>query len=478
MNRQKNLLFLGLFVLMLLPLIQQQTRILPVKNLTGAADPAAYPKISTRAWFNGEFQAGFERATEERLGFRAGLIRLKNQLQFSLFRKANAEGVVVGKKNYLYEYDYIRAYAGKDYLGSDFWEEKFRRLALVRDTLRELGVELALVLEPGKASYYPEYIPKAYLRHRGDSTNYQKLVELSGQNQLSFLDLNSFFISQRSKADHPWYTREGVHWAYNGMLAAVDTLLSFSDQLVPETIPDMQVYQGTISRVARDTDDDLARLMNLIKTPARDEKEYPSYRIESANPELRPRVLVISDSYYFNILNARIPEQAFANQAFWYYSKAIYPETWSAPKDTSMIDVRAEVEQMDLILLMITERFYYKLAWNIIETLYQVYYPDEFRDVIYGYCTRIITDYAWFDLVARDAVHKNQALGEVIKDHARYQFWRDDQDGLATKDVSYYIYRIRQDSSWSAQIREKARDNGIPYEHQEYLDAKWMTEQN
>jgi hypothetical protein len=35
---------------------------------------------------------------------------MNNQLAFSLFNKAKANGAVVGKENYLYEENYIKAY--------------------------------------------------------------------------------------------------------------------------------------------------------------------------------------------------------------------------------------------------------------------------------------------------------------------------------------------------------------------------------
>ena len=152
----KHIVFILMLGLMLMPLIQQNTNLLKIKGLRGAGNPPEFIEFKLDSWIDGSFQKGADEAIEQRIGFRPLLIRLKNQLEFTLFKKANARGVVVGRKRYLFEKDYLRAYAGGDYPGDWYWNENFRRAGMVRDTLSKLGVELAVIIEPGKASFYPE----------------------------------------------------------------------------------------------------------------------------------------------------------------------------------------------------------------------------------------------------------------------------------------------------------------------------------
>ncbi len=262
------------------------------------------------------------------------------------------------------------------------------------------------------------------------------------------------------------------------MIEATDTLLQFADQLSPGKIPAMTISKGDVSNSLRDTDNDLVEILNLLFMPPHPAMHYPEIEIESLPDTIKPRVLTISDSFFFNILNAGIPGKAFANEAFWYYSKAIYPETWSEPRDTSMINIREEVESMDLILIMVTERFYYKMAWNFIEVLYKSYYSDHIIDYSYDYQAKIITDYLWFDLVVKDAEQRKVSVAQALKDHSAYQIWQDEQNGILKKDAGYYMMKIKKDSVWMSQIEEKARQKGISTETQMELDAKWMESQN
>ena len=58
------------------------------------------------------------------------------------------------------EYDYIRSWLAIDYPGDSFIEKKLQRTKYVQEYLkREKGIDLVIVFEPGKASFYPEYIP-------------------------------------------------------------------------------------------------------------------------------------------------------------------------------------------------------------------------------------------------------------------------------------------------------------------------------
>ncbi len=473
---KKDILFILIIFLLFLPMIQQNTGIIKLRKLTGVVESGSFPRFSLEAWMSGDFQNKFEAILEQKIGFRPFLVRFKNQAQYSLFKKANATGVVVGKSGYLYEFDYIRAFYGGDYLGEWFWDEKFRRTALVRDTLQALGIELAIVLEPGKASYYPEFIPNSLRRVSSSKTNYNEIIRQTSSRDLSLLDLNAWFMKEKDVAEFPHFPKGGIHWSNSAMLNAVDTLLRFADQLTSFPIPKMHVSRGEVTNQLRDTDNDLVDIINLLIEPKSEAMHYPTFRFDQLPDTVKPKVLAISDSFFFNILNAGIPSQAFANSAFWYYSKKIYPDTWTAAKDTSMIDFQGEVEKMNLILLMITERFYYKFAWNFIETLYRIYYPEDIQDTYYSYHTKIISDYQWFDLVAKDALNRKVPVSEALMDHSKYQLWQDELNGTVIKDVAYYILKIKKDPNWLAQIQEKSQKNGIPLEEQIELDARWMVQ--
>ncbi len=470
----RHIIFVLLVFALCLPLIQQNTGFFRIKPLKGVGDPPTWPSFSFTSWVDGSFQEAAEQAIEQRVGFRPLLIRIKNQIEFTLFRKANARGVVVGKKRYLYENDYLRAHQGGDYPGDWYWKEKFHRAGLVRDTLSRLGVNLAVIIEPSKATYYNEYIPNHLQIISSDQhTNYVSILEGCKGQQINLLDLNRHFAKMKDEVPFPLFPKGGIHWSFYGMLTAMDTLLPLVEEWTGKEVPDLILGPLEPIRKLKGMDGDLAELMNVLLDPGHPPMTYPEVSYRQVPDSLKPRVLAISDSFYFNILNAKIPDNTYANTAFWYYNVEIYPESWAERKDTSMINFREEVESMDLILVMITERFFYKFAWTFFDRLYEIYFPEVPIDYRYWYTSRVISHYKWFDEVVEESANKGISVEQGLEDHSGFQFWQDEQEGLLTKNQSFYEMKIRHNAEWMKQIREKATKNGISVDRQIQLDAVW-----
>lgn len=478
MNQKlKTLIFLVLLFTLLAPVIQQKTGLFEEKALLGEGSPAAYPGFSFKTWFTDEFQVKFNQATEENVGFRPDLIRLKNQIEYTIFKKANASGVVVGKNRYVFESDYIRSYTGRDYLGDYFWDHKFDRLKRVHDTLAKLGVQLAVVLEPGKATFHSEYIPQRFTRFKSDQTNYQGIVKESAKKGIPLLDLNRFFKEEKNSSPFPLFPKGGIHWSAGGMVLAADTLLGFIGGALHLPVPDLVIDRVEMSDSLQGTDGDVVGLMNLIKAPGHPKMGYPVFHLEDKGLVQKPKVLVISDSYFFSILGAKIPARAFANEAFWYYNKTIYPDSWSAPRDTGSLNIPQTIEGMDLILVMVTERFYHRFDWDFTDVLYDHYFPDSAREYRYNYMRDIIRNYVWFDDIQQESDYSGVPIEKKLTGHADYLFWLDDQAGKIPHDIGYFRMNILKDPKWMVQIHEKALINKITVDEQVTRDAIWMLQQ-
>jgi len=467
------LLFLGLLAL---PAIQQKTGLFHTKGLVGQPDPAAFPKFKLKSWFSAEFQERFNTATEENIGFRPLLVRLRNQVDYSLFRKANAAGVVVGKNFNLFESDYIRSFTGRDHLGDYFWKQKFDRLARVADTLARKGTRVAIVLEPGKGTCDREDIPARFDPGSRGTNNYTAILREAARAGIPLLDLNQWFLSKKPVTLFPLFPKGGIHWSVGGMVMACDTLLAFIDRTLGIPVPDLVIDGLETSDDLRDTDGDLASILNLACKPHHPRMAYPVYHFDSHDTLRKPRVLAISDSFYFNLMSAGIPQAAFANEAFWYYNANIYPDTWSAPRDTGSVNIREEVESMDLVLIMVTERFYHRFDWDFTDVLYRIYFPGGPKEYRYDFMRNIIRDFRWFDLVQKQADYSSVPMAEKLKGHCDYLLWEADQAGRIPHDADYFRVIITKDSAWMRQISEKALANGVTLEEQIRMDAEWMAE--
>ena len=133
----KKILLVLLLSILVLPVLQKATGLFTIKPLDGDFILAKKPEYKHSNWFSGTYQEKFDKYIEQNLGLRPLLVRLNNQIDFSLFRKANAEGVLIGKNGYLFENDYIRAFQGTDFMGFNFIDKNVRRMRFLQDHLKK-----------------------------------------------------------------------------------------------------------------------------------------------------------------------------------------------------------------------------------------------------------------------------------------------------------------------------------------------------
>ena len=191
MHRYSNILKKGLlsiiFIVMLLPMIQNKFNLFELPPLKGDVEYPIETSINRHAWFSGKYQEIQETYLNSMFGLRSFCVRLNNQIAYSAFNKAKANGVIIGKENYLFEKNYIDAYIGNDFIGQDSIAKTINQLKFINDTLLKLKKNLIIVLAPGKASFYPEYIPDKYLPVL-KNTNYKSFAEGVKSKSLNVID--------------------------------------------------------------------------------------------------------------------------------------------------------------------------------------------------------------------------------------------------------------------------------------------------
>ena len=381
-------------------------------NLNGDFIENKMPRFTWQSFYDGSFQSAFEPYLEQHIGFHNTLVRLKNQLDYSLFKKPNAEGIVIGKNSFIFEYDYIREITGCAYVGYDFIDEKLRRLQYVQHYLKSsFNTDFVIVFIPGKASFYYEYISDKYLRNVQDSTNYKVYLYEIKRRGIQYINLNEYFLQIKESAEYPIFPKYGTHWSIYGMSRASHVLIDSMEQMKNKKLNEYNTDSLYFSSTPLRTDYDGGKALNLLLNLSDELYAYPDYYFGQDSSRYKPKVLTIGDSFYWNIFNAGIPKNLFANEAFWYYNNKVYPDYYFAPKYTSDINLKEEVEQMDFLFIMVTERFLNIFDWKLIDQLYYLYTPDYIQDPVYDYMNDIVLDAEWFNKVIKEAAVKESEPG-------------------------------------------------------------------
>jgi hypothetical protein len=479
-NIRLHIAFVFIILMMAFPAVQMRFHPFKEKPLNGAFILAEKPQFTKANWNSGEFQEKGERYLKDHTGFRNFLVRLQNQVDFSLFRQANAEGAVIGKNKQLYEYDYIRSWLAIDYPGESFIEQKLNRTKYVQEYLkREKNIDLVVVFEPGKASFYPENIPSIYAGKKNGLSTYDHYLAKAKVTGIDYIDLNEYFLQLKPESEYPLFPPLGTHWSIYGMRFVADSLIRFIENRRNIDLPEFYADSIEISSKPRDTDDDVIRTMNLLFSLKEVDLAYPVFSFDTVSPKYRPMVLVVADSYYWNIFNTRIPKHLFANEAFWYFNSLVYPDNYYKPVHTRDLDIRQEVEKQEVIFLMITERFLHKFDWTFIDQLYTLYTPAWLKDPVYENINKIMQVDPWYGDIINKAAQKQFSLEEGLIEEGKFMFYRDDTvDYFINYGPEHFSRIISDDPGWMEHIREKAAKNGISVEEMLKIDALYIFKQN
>jgi hypothetical protein len=279
-----------------------------------------------------------------------------------------------------------------------------------------MGKTLVVIFAAGKGSFYPEYLPES--GYTKGPTNYQTFTKLAADSGLRFIDFNRWFLENKGTSPYPLYPKYGIHWSHYGSVLVADSIIRFIERTRGIDMPNIRTGKVRVAKANGD-DYDIGYGMNLIFKLKRDKLAYPEILFEDPAGKVRPRVLMIADSYYWGMFNFGI-SRAFSQDHFWFYNKQVYPESFTESLMTSQLSLQKEIENHDVILLMATEANLPGFDWIFARRAFPVIEEMQIQARI-----RNLMDY------------------------------------------------IRTDKTWMRHIEEKARVRGIPVDSMLYLDADW-----
>ncbi len=368
-----RILFIVVMLLLFLPMIQGKFKIVHEKELRGDIQPEK-PVFSIKKYLEGEYQDKQETYFNHNFGFRKFCVRLNNQIAYSFFNEARANGVIVGKDEYLYEKLYINSYLGRDFIGEKAILEKTIKLKMIQDTLKMKGIYLFVVMTPGKAQFFPEYIPDKYFKEKQTISNYSVYTKHFEERGINFIDFNKWFSQMKDTIAYPLFPKTGIHWSTYGGLLAADSIVKYISSVRQIEMPKIIQDKIELSKKLQGEDDDIEKGMNLLYKVPNHEMAYPSFSVISDSTTTRPKVLTVGDSFYFQILNSGIAQKIFKDSEFWYYYNGIFPEDPKNPKTVKDLNVPLEVEKNDVIMLIVTDANLRSFSYGFINDLYDFYF--------------------------------------------------------------------------------------------------------
>ncbi|MCK9219233.1 MAG: hypothetical protein PHF97_06810 [Bacteroidales bacterium] len=452
----------------------------PLKGYYRLGEAPSLKLFTWKRWFSGFFQEEYSTRLNDYVGFRKTLIRISNQYDYSFYGIIHANGFVQGRNRYLFEEDYIHEYTGDYFIGKAAIDRKMFRLKNVQDSLEAHHIPLLVVFEPGKASFYPEYIPSRFHPERKTLSNYEYCLQLSQQLGLSVIDMNRYFLKLKDTSRYPLFPRYGMHWSLYGVPFAVDTLVKSIKKAKGTGIPEFRIQQLTPSQTPLGTDNDIGELLNLACPLKSALGVYP--KMKTVHPESKKfSVLVIADSYYLNIVED-YGKKMFVKQDYWYYNNKLYPyQNNSPPTYVDKSGLFEKLKNYDLILLMVSEINLHCGFWNFADEAYHAFHPGAKDLLLYDIENQIRNDREWFRSTVNKARLQQKPLEQIIRSDAEYTFYNNysNLQGKTYWDtIEYITLNIKNNADWLASVIKKAEDRNVTVDSMLIIDAVYSYKQS
>lgn len=373
-QKQYNLFVVLAFIAISIPMVVGFIKKDDKPNLVGLVINDTKPKLNNDTWFSGEYQSQTDDYNNDHWAFKESFVRLNNQFYYQAFNQIRVNSFVLGKENYVYSESYIFSAFGDDYIGQEKIRTKLQKAKILQDTLKKKGIDLLLVLAPGKGEYCIEQVADKY-RHPIVRTNYQDYTAITHELGVNVLDLKAYFHALKPTTPYPLFPRFGHHWSYYGECLAVDTIIGHIEHLHHCDMPDISWTRIDVSDTARSRDNDVLKSMNLWHNPPQDMKlAYPEIQFEANPAKNTTRVLTISDSYWYGPVYMGVPQNCFASGQFWYYGNKVIPSPVPGEKiEAWQLALKESIESNQVIMILYSDGNLSAFGNTFIEDAYEMY---------------------------------------------------------------------------------------------------------
>ena len=289
----------------------------------------------------------------------------------------------------------------------------------VKEYLKSKGKDIIFVIAPGKASFFPEYIPEKYNKLDKKKTNYEAYLDAFKKNNINYIDFREWFLANKEKSKYPLYPKCGIHWSKYGEYLAADSLIKYIEKLRNIDLPELVLDSLVISKKSLFEDSDIEYGMNLMFEIPTFSMAYPYTRIIENKNNIK--TLVVGDSYYWGLYNRGLSQKIFDKGEFWYYNKEIFSSLIEGSTYIEKIDLKKTVEENDLFIMFFSEMNLINFDYGFSNLLYIHLFTsgdEKQKNRFEFYIESIKNSPEWMQQIKKQAEELKMPLEEVIRENA------------------------------------------------------------
>lgn len=492
-------------LLLALPAVQQHTQWFKLKPLNGVTVATEKPKLNLKTFLSGEFQKQEDQYLAENIGFREWLIRCYNQMSWSLFRVPQNKSVYVGKDSWLFNEFMIRHHDRQfvyDYGSTN--EEVVQRMEAscvmlyqLQELLKTYGVSMFVCLTPCKDRVCEEFLDKQgqYDRPSGVlAIDYlQPMFDSLG---INYLNLSDYYMQIKDTVSYPLYLKSSFHWSLQSACYTADTLVRYMEHLSGINMHNLRFSKPYLAKT-RIPDADLEDLLNLLWPIESDENWYVDVTPDEDTTAVKPKWLVVGDSYFWEWQYGLPMDQLFDSYHYWYYNSTIHNDPLHT--NVNQVDVIQELLSTDVVMLIYSPNNLYDLNRGFLtNALFAFYFEEATVESMIGQIKQNIRNTPeWYASIEQKAAANGQTVEQELENNARYLLYgtpalyfeelkepkvadcRNSRVEIVRAQVNdkereRYRKQMVANKEWLQSIREKAIANGITIDEAMEIDIDWM----
>ena len=436
-NHTKTILFALSGLLLFASMMQKWFNLPRFRALKGVVEEQPMPSLSFQNYCDGSFQEQTEVYLKQHFGYREPLIRLYNQYLWDFYQKTPvSKGILTfGKDGWLYEpwvvndyyqiHFHFHAYTAEEM--TKRLADETKRLYQLQHILKPYNKHLFVCIAPSKDWIYPEHLPENLDTRYEDEEKMSARIFCKDEYTklgIDYLDLEQYFLKVKDTADFLLFPQTGTHWTKYASLFAADTLIRYMEHLGNINMKNIVIGPRTLQD-ADEADKDLEGLLNLIRPLPRPKCYYASVATNNDSSAVKPKMITIGDSFWWNITNQLPMQDIFSAAPYWYYNSTIhFDNTYHSVDEVNLVD---EIFSADFI--------------NLFYSATQLY--------------RMNNDFTKKALLALCYDPEEIALANATIEKG-----------------------IRADSAWTARLKQKAETQGTTFEEAVHSEAKWLINSN
>ena len=375
------MLMLGFAAVLMMPILLRKVN--AQFGLTGVSVQTERPILTKKGLLDGTVQEELNDYIAQNMPGRDLMIKVRNQMIFTLYSKSPNENIVIGKNNNLFEKEYVLKYekvyppADKEYV-----VDLCDKIAVIQDKLEAKGKELYLFITPTKVRYYEEDVPDIYrvASSFGERTgNYEVLMETLADYDFKVYDSIPVVAAYRETADAagmPLYYKTGSHWSLVVGAEVASGLGCFLDENSKYDFPDTHVEYAPVPEPLH-PDSDIFNTFNVFTKPY---DSYYSAELKAEDiglaEEEKPNLFCRGGSFMGQTINHLINNGMFhldtyVENTIYYRNRFTEPGSFS---DYGELNLKQELEQADIVILEVNEAHIPTMSFGLID--YLIEHPE------------------------------------------------------------------------------------------------------